>query len=164
MYLFNNKKGIVITLITLLLLVSIFSLASVYFDRNKDLQTMIVVTGMGNKLSYIEDDIVSNVYTDLLGVNLRGITRGSTINISFNKAMLSPRQKFSTTMNNYEALQTHDDIELADINTTCSNETSEVLNCRLEISENNNKSQLYNYITLLLLFSVFSMIRKKLYE
>lgn len=97
-----RKKGFLFTIATLLLLLSIFTLASVYLDRNKELQSSITISGVGDKLRYIEDDVISNAYSDLLGIKLDEITKASTVAISFNQALLAPGRDYNTIMNTYK--------------------------------------------------------------
>lgn len=102
MKLLKNKRSFLITIMALLLLLPIFYLTSAYTDRNKQLQTTITFSGMGDKLSYVEDDIISNVYSDLLSLNLSSITRSTNINISFNQILLAPGRDYNSIMNDYE--------------------------------------------------------------
>ncbi|MFH1317043.1 MAG: hypothetical protein ABII01_05990 [Candidatus Woesearchaeota archaeon] len=103
---YRDKKGLLITIMSLLLILPIFYLTDVYFDRNRDLQTMIVVTGLGDKIRYTEDDIISNAYSDLLGIHLNDINRDSNINVSFNQVLLDSGRDYSTYMDEYKDFAT----------------------------------------------------------
>lgn len=98
-----NKKGFLFTIATLLLLLSIFTLASVYLERNKDLQNTVTLSGIGDKLRYVEDDVISNAYSDLLSIKLYNIKKASSVTVSFNQVLLAPGRNYSTIMNAYKA-------------------------------------------------------------
>lgn len=100
-----KKKGFLFTIATLLLFFSIFALTSVYLDRNKDLQYSMILSGTGDRLRYVEDDVISNVYSDLLGIKLNAITQPSKqddINISFSQFLLAPGRDYQAIMQAYE--------------------------------------------------------------
>ena len=98
-----NNRGFLFTIVTLLLFLSIFSLSSIYLYRNKELQTTVTISGLSDKIRYIEDDVVSRVYSELLSVEFGGIDKGSTLNVSFNNAFLNSSIDYSTIMSNYES-------------------------------------------------------------
>jgi hypothetical protein len=97
-----KKKGFLFTTATLLLFLSIFAITSVYLDRNKELQSEITVSGISDRLRYIEDDVVSNVYSDLTSLRLSGITKDHTIILSFNQILFAPGRDYEAIMNNYK--------------------------------------------------------------
>ena len=97
-----NKKGFLFTITTLLLLFSLLLLAMVYLDRNKGLQNTVNLLSAGDKLRYVEDDIVSNAYHELLTISLNDITRSSTLNVSFNQSLLVSGRNYAILMNDYK--------------------------------------------------------------
>ena len=99
----KGKKAILFTIMTLLLLLSVFTFTQAYLDRNKELQNTVSLSGAGGKLRYIEDDVISNAYGDLLGIKFGNITRGDYINISFNLASLVHGRKYLDVTNSYES-------------------------------------------------------------
>ena len=64
------KKGFMFTTVTFLLLFSVFSIALIYVNRSNEIQESITDIGYGNKVRFIEDDVISNAYGDLLKLKL----------------------------------------------------------------------------------------------
>lgn len=101
----KNKKGILFTIVTVFLLISLFMLSRAFLDRNKELQTTVTGLSAGDKLRYIEDDIVSSIYSDLLWVNLSSVKRqDNNIIFNFSKAgKISPSLNYDSIMQDYES-------------------------------------------------------------
>ncbi|MFC1800640.1 hypothetical protein ACFLYT_01145 [Nanoarchaeota archaeon] len=97
-----NKKGILFTITTIFLLLAVFMLSSAYLTRNKDLQRTVVLSLSGNKLKYIEDDVTDDIYEDILGMNIKSITRGTDVKVAFNFSNLTASVNHSLLMENYE--------------------------------------------------------------
>jgi len=118
-----NKKGILFTITTIFLLLAVFLLSSAYLTRNQELQRTATLSLAGDKLSYIEDDITNNIYSDLLSINLESISRDSYITVVFNHSNLTLSinhsqliQDYKTFIeNNYSTLNNLD-IELTGFN------------------------------------------------
>ncbi|RME15154.1 MAG: hypothetical protein D6797_07225, partial [Bdellovibrio sp.] len=70
-----SKRSVLFTITTILLLLSIFVLARTYLERVKEFQESFTESGIGHQLRYIEDDIISDSFTDLLQINLNSINR-----------------------------------------------------------------------------------------
>ena len=104
-----NKKGILFTITTIFLLLAIFLLSSAYLIRNKELQRTATLSLAGDKLSYIEDDITNNIYSDLLSINLESISRGNIKNktgtyvtVVFNHSNLTSSINHEQLIQNYK--------------------------------------------------------------
>ncbi len=83
-----NKKAFLFSITAMLLFLSILTLILAYFDRNKELQASVTDSFAADKIRFIEDDVIGSAYSDLLGVELKTITRGSTVDVFFNKTIL----------------------------------------------------------------------------
>jgi len=102
-----NKKGFLFTIIAILLLWPAFTLTTAYIDRNKDMQHDVVESYAGDKLRFLEDDIVSNAYTDLLGIRLNSMVRNTspsliTVNVSFNQLLLANGRDYYQITQDYQ--------------------------------------------------------------
>jgi len=132
-----HKKSILFTIATLLLLLSVFTLTSAYLERNKDLQSVVTMSSTGGKFRYLEDDVVSNVYSNLLTVELGEISRSSTVNIVFNQALLVPGRDYDSIVESYKDFIEGDYSSLNNVNITLidfgNNFTIEPYNATFEI-------------------------------
>lgn len=99
-----NKKGILFTIASVFLLSAVFLLSKSYLEYNKDTKKTVIFSSFGDKLNYIEDDIVSNIYGDLLWLNLSSITRqNNEVIINFSKAgKLAPNINHNNLFQNYK--------------------------------------------------------------
>ena len=80
LHMFNlSKKGFLFTIVSLIILMSILLFAIAYNNRAKSFQGLDNI----NILRYYEDDIISNVYSDLLDVRLVDIIKGDNTLINF---------------------------------------------------------------------------------
>lgn len=103
-YLFKrNKKGLLFTIVTIILLSSLFYFTKALLDRSLELDNSLVSYVNVEKLAFIEDDIVSNSYNGLLKISLSGIRRDSSfVNISFSHlGIISPNMDHTKIMQEY---------------------------------------------------------------
>src|SRR3989338_9636811 len=98
-----EKKGVLFTVTTILLLISVFLLASAVSDRNKEAQHLLD-TVFGDKLAFMYDDIVSNSYYDLLDVIFEGVSRGATVTVKFDHLFASPARSYGVYADSYKTL------------------------------------------------------------
>jgi hypothetical protein len=101
----NNRKGILYSISAMLLLVSLFSLASIYYQVTQIHEDDIISSNVFSKLRYLEDDIVSKVYRDLLPYKVSYITRsGGKVQVNFNDVIkLRDGRDFDDRMSSYES-------------------------------------------------------------
>lgn len=113
-----NKKGFFFTLLTLLLLLSILMFSKAYLYRDVELKYSVVTSFSISRLGMIEDDVLSNIFTDLLTTQIESITRTGTITINFNHSELVINRDYSTIMSDYETFveNTYDSKINTDIN------------------------------------------------
>ncbi|MBI2135625.1 hypothetical protein HYU06_00980 [Candidatus Woesearchaeota archaeon] len=99
----NNRKGVLFTVVTILLLISLFLVTKAFLDRSIELDKTIVDYQNIEKLAYIEDDVVSNSYADLLKISLNRIRRDTNfVNITFNSlGMINPNIGHIKLMQDY---------------------------------------------------------------
>lgn len=100
----KNKKAILFTITTIFLLLSLFLLTSAFLDRNKELHNVMSNSAFGDKFSYMEDDVVSNSYQELLDINFEGVERSSTVLLKFDQFFLSPSRLYEEYMQTYKTL------------------------------------------------------------
>jgi len=97
-----NRKAFLFTVMTLLLLSSLFSLTGYYLVRTKSIQE--IKTGVvGDKMRYVISDI-SESYFDILGINFSTIERaGGITTVKFNQTYTVPNaENYNTELLNYE--------------------------------------------------------------
>ncbi|MBW2965947.1 hypothetical protein KY342_02470 [Candidatus Woesearchaeota archaeon] len=111
-----NKKGILFTITTIFLLFAVFMLSSAYLIRNKELQRTATLSLAGDKLSYIKDDVTNNIYSDLLSINLRSISRDSYVTVVFNHSNLTSSINHEQLMQDYKTFVEGDYSNLNNIN------------------------------------------------
>lgn len=79
-----NKKAVLFTITTFMMLFSLFLLSGAYANLNKQLQKTILNAKIGTHIKYVEDDISSQIFFDLLGIRLDSITNtGDNTTINF---------------------------------------------------------------------------------
>lgn len=100
----NEKKGLLFTITTIVLLLSLYLLAEAFMERNNELGSMMADSIYGDKFRFLEDDLISGSYRDLLDIRLEGISRGSTTDIKFDRFFLSPLRDYDSYMKSYETL------------------------------------------------------------
>jgi hypothetical protein len=99
-----TKKGILFTAVTLLLLLSLFGIVNAFVQRSNLLQTTLVESAAAGKIRYVEDDIIGNIYGDLLGIQTTEITRGAqtvTVNLE-GVTKLAAGIDYTTLFQDYE--------------------------------------------------------------
>ena len=114
----NGKKGILFTITTIILLLSLYLLAEAFMERNKELGSMMSNSVYGDKFKFIEDDIMSGSYRDLLDIKLEGISRGSTTDVKFDQLFLSGLRDYDGYMRSYETLVENKYASLNNLNAT----------------------------------------------
>lgn len=119
----KSKKGILFTITTIFLLSAVFMLSKTYFEYNKDSRNTVTFSSFGDKLNFVEDDIVSNIYSDLLWLNISSITRqNNEVIINFLKAgKLSPNINHNNLFQNYETFIEGTYATLQNLNITFNN-------------------------------------------
>src|SRR4030042_141562 len=99
-----NKKGVLFTITTFLLLWSLFMLTQSYMNRNSSLQELAITSTSGEKIRFLEDDITNNIYYDLVDFSIDSVTRDSeNITITFKGPLLSKYKDHLALMQEYEA-------------------------------------------------------------
>jgi len=99
---FLSKKAVLITFASLLLLIPVFLLANAYLTRNSEAKYLPITAAQSHKLRYIENDLVSGYLSDVLGINLRSITRSSSVNVSFSQISLSANRDYYAIASEYK--------------------------------------------------------------
>lgn len=97
-----NKKGILFAIVTLIIVLPLFLLSLSFIDNNFSYDNIFLGHIEAEKLSFIESDVVKNIYSDLLSINLDSITRDSSIIIKFNQALLMPNMNYFSITSNYK--------------------------------------------------------------
>jgi hypothetical protein len=97
-----NKKGILFTVTTLLLLLSIFTLASTFLERTQELQKDSGIRIEAEQITYAENDIVGNVYWEMLTTNIYSIERGTSLTMKLNSTQLSESLDHLANMQRYK--------------------------------------------------------------
>lgn len=99
-----NKRGVLITITTFIILWSLFMLNLSYINRNTELQNIVIWSANGNKIMFIEDDVLDDVYLDILHLNLSYVSKDSeNITILFNGPILSKEEDHWIRLQEYEA-------------------------------------------------------------
>ena len=114
----NGKKGILFTITTIVLLLSLYLLAEAFMERNKEFGSIMSNSVFGDKFKYIEDDVISGSYRDLLDIKFEGISRTSTFSINFDQFVLSPLRDYDSYIKSYETLVENKYSSLNNINVT----------------------------------------------
>jgi hypothetical protein len=97
------KKALLFTIMTLILLSSVFLLSSSYLRRNRQMQDFVSQGARSNDIRFVTSDIVSD-YFSILNIELDEIKRGgSTVEIKFsNFSTLKNGQNYSSKLSSYE--------------------------------------------------------------
>jgi len=139
-----NKRGILFTVTSVMLLISLFLLTNAFLDRTQELQRDIAVKVTAEQLAYAENDIAGNVYSELL-TTVASIKRTTSTTIQFNSIQLSADLDHSARMQQYQdfieqnyTLSNNLDISLIGFNNSF---TIEPLNAMFVV----NKDILYLY-------------------
>ena len=78
-----DRKALVVTLSTLLLLLSLFALTLVFFHRHAQLRSTQVDAQLAEKLGFVEDDIVSGSYAQLLNTSVTISRESGNVLVNF---------------------------------------------------------------------------------
>ena len=144
---FTSKKGVLFTIVTIILLTSLFLFTKAFLDRSIELDNALVSYQNTEKLAYIEDDIVSNSYSDLLKISLSAIKRDPLyINITFNHlGILSPNLNHNKIMQDYKDFVVNNYSTMNNIAITLTDFTSNFTINPYNASYYLNGSKLYLY-------------------
>ncbi|MBS3158573.1 hypothetical protein J4206_04765 [Candidatus Woesearchaeota archaeon] len=143
----NNRKGVLFTIVTILLLISLFLVTKAFLERSIELDKTIVDYQNIEKLAYIEDDIVSNSYADLLKISLSRIRRdNSFVNITFNNlGVISPNISHVKIMQDYRDFIVNNYSAFSNVEISFSDFTSNFTIFPYNASYRLNGSRLYLY-------------------
>ena len=98
-----NKRGILFTITTFLLLWSLLVLNASYVRRTDELKGLVVTTSSGDRAKYIEDDVLGELYEGMFGLEFSGVYRESgNITFSFHGFSLSSSTNHESMMQDYE--------------------------------------------------------------
>jgi hypothetical protein len=97
-----DKRGFLFTVITFVLLMSVMLLAKAYMYRDQGLRESATSYQSSSRIGMIEEDIISNVFNDLLTVSLQSITRTTTLTVIFNRSELTAARNYPAIMQNYK--------------------------------------------------------------
>lgn len=141
----KKKKGILFTFLTVLMLSSLFFLTQVYLYRNKELQKVITLSATGDKFRYIEDDVISNIYSDLLWLN-SSIIRDDYVKLIFSPGgKLGPKINHTKKYYDYENFVENTYANMHKLNISVNNFNPEFQIEPYGITFNYNSEQLYVY-------------------
>jgi len=70
-----NKKAALFTIITFLMLFSLFVLTGSYTHKNRNMNILFTEINTNSQIKYYEDDIVSDVFSDICKFNINSISR-----------------------------------------------------------------------------------------
>src|SRR3989338_2247891 len=143
----NNRKGVLFTIVTILLLISLFLVTKAFLEISIELDKTIVDYQNIEKLAYIEDDIVSNSYADLLKISLSRIRRdNSFVNITFNNlGVISPNINHIKIMQDYRNFIVNNYSAFSNVEISFSDFTSNFTIFPYNASYRLNVSRLYLY-------------------
>ena len=143
----NNRKGVLFTIVTILLLISLFLVTKAFLERSIELDKTIVDHQNIEKLAYIEDDIVSNSYSDLLKISLSRIKRDvNFVNITFNNlGVISPNINHIKIMQDYRNFIVNNYSAFSNVEISFSDFTSNFTIFPYNASYRLNGSRLYLY-------------------
>ena len=98
-----SKRGMLFTVTTFIILWALFMLNLSYINRNSELQKIVVDSAYGNKIMFVEDDVLDGVYWDTINLNLSYVTRNSeNFTVMFNGLVLSEDSNHWTPLQQYE--------------------------------------------------------------
>ena len=118
-----NKKGLMFTIMTVLLFFSLFIFSKTYLERSENFKYTLVQTSIPEKMRYIEDDIVSNLYFDIMDINVSNIERsGGELSVNFsNTIYFQNNQNYDTKMQDYQTFIEEDYAMLQTVALTLTN-------------------------------------------
>jgi hypothetical protein len=118
-----NRKGVLFTMGTIFLLMSSFILAKSYALHASDQDALLILQDAAAKIRYLEDDVVSMAYKQLLPISVASITRGGgTVNVLFNDVIrLQDNRDFDDRMTGYESFIEDIYAPLQNVNITMQN-------------------------------------------
>jgi hypothetical protein len=75
----NNKKALIFSLATILIVTSIFSFSYTYFTATTEINKISTDSFYGDQMRYFEDDIMQGLELDLMNATIRKIIRDSLV-------------------------------------------------------------------------------------
>jgi hypothetical protein len=97
-----NKRAFLFTVVTFFLLFSVMMFAKAFMYREAGLAESMTMLYAGTKMGIISDDVISNVFSDLLTVDMRAITRTASLLVAFNRTELTAVRNYQTIFTNYQ--------------------------------------------------------------
>lgn len=97
-----NKRAFLFTVVTFFLLFSVMMFAKAFMYREAGFSESMTMLYTGTKMGIISDDVISNVFSDLLTVNLRTIIRTTSLLVAFNRTELTAARNYQTLFSNYQ--------------------------------------------------------------
>ncbi|MBW2971005.1 hypothetical protein KY320_02490 [Candidatus Woesearchaeota archaeon] len=98
------KRGLLFTVTTFLLLSSVFFLSFAYVRRSAYTQSALHMTKTGDRLRYLEDDIGSSAFIDLLGMDIPSVRRRSqNLTLTFTEITLSKDSNYDAMLQQYQS-------------------------------------------------------------
>ena len=95
----NRKKGVLFTVTAIMLLLSVYLLANAFSERSAGLSEAIIGLSFGDRLRFIEDDVVSSSYGQLLDIDLDNIERSASFMLRFDRFFESFRNSRGRRVN-----------------------------------------------------------------
>ena len=95
-----NNKGVLFSIMTLILFISIFFLVKALVEHSQSLQETFTSGSSGDKIHYLYDDVSNNILTDLLQLRVSAISRSSTVTLKLEQALLQG-QDYAGAADNY---------------------------------------------------------------
>ncbi len=97
-----RKKGVLFSIITFLLLFSLFSFAGLYGLLMSDKQSRVSISNA--QMNYFEDDVLTNAFTDITTLRIANITRSSSVVMTFDQLIMnSSFRSYDLAMQDYSS-------------------------------------------------------------
>ena len=97
------KKGILFTVVVFIIMLPLFLLSISFSDKGNGRNDLYILYFEAEKLKFLESDVVTNVYSELLSISLSSIARSSSsIVIKFNQAILKPDLDYAKITGDYK--------------------------------------------------------------
>lgn len=95
-----GKKGILFSILTFILLFSLFSFAGLWSLLMSEKQSRVSLSN--TQMSYFEDDVITNAFADITMLRITNITRGTSVTISFDQLLMnSSFRSYDLAMQDY---------------------------------------------------------------
>ncbi|MBI2107910.1 hypothetical protein HYU10_02900 [Candidatus Woesearchaeota archaeon] len=116
----DRKKGVLFTVTAIMLLLSVYLLANAFSERSSGLSEAIIGLSFGDRLRFVEDDIISGSYAQLLDIDFDNTERSASFTLRFDRFFISPLRDYPSYMKAYETLAENKYSSLSNINITLS--------------------------------------------